>query len=89
MTREDIEKLNASGCAYTASIVDHPGHYNQYPLEVIDIIRRVLGPDGFKAYCLGNILKYRLRAGFKGDVTEDIKKADKYLDFINMENKSE
>ncbi len=61
--------------------VNRPGHYNQYPIEVIDIIRLVLGPEGFKAYCLGNEIKYRLRAGFKGDVTEDIGKAMRYFAF--------
>jgi len=65
--------------------VDHPEHYNQYPMEVIDIIRRVLGPEGFKAYCLGNEIKYRMRAGFKKDQAEDIAKAMKYKQFREAE----
>jgi hypothetical protein len=32
----------------------------------------------FKGYCLGNILKYRLRAGKKGDARECLKKSEKY-----------
>jgi hypothetical protein len=35
----------------------------------------------FEAYCFGNELKYRLRAGFKGDTLEDIEKALKYKNF--------
>lgn len=61
--------------------VQHPQHYKQYPVEVIDIIRHVLGPEGFTAYCIGNELKYRLRAGYKGDAAQDIAKAMKYYEF--------
>lgn len=39
------------------------------------------GPDAYKAYCLGNELKYRLRAGFKGEIGEEIGKAMKYIEF--------
>ena len=61
--------------------VHHPSHYKQFGVEVIDIIRHVLGPDGFRAYCIGNELKYRLRAGDKGDAAQDIAKAMKYREF--------
>ncbi len=66
--------------------VNHPDHYAlHYPLEVKDMIEIILinayGPDAYKAYCLGNELKYRLRAGFKGDVSEEIGKAMKYMEF--------
>lgn len=61
--------------------VHHPPHYTAYPVEVIDMIKLVLGPDGFKAYCLGNEVKYRMRAGLKGDADEDIAKAMKYKEF--------
>lgn len=56
----------------------NPAHYRRLPKDVIDIIRDTLGDDGFASYCLGNALKYRLRAGEKGDATEDIKKAQWY-----------
>ena len=36
--------------------VKHPDHYKEYPKETIDIIRFVLGEEGFKAYCIGNEL---------------------------------
>ena len=63
--------------------VDKPSHYtDQYPLEAIEIIRKVLTPDEFRGYCFGNMLKYKLRAGAKGDPLEDIKKAFKYREFM-------
>lgn len=65
-------------------VVKHPSHYTAYPVEVIDIIKATLGDDGFKAYCLGNEIKYRMRAGLKGDnAEEDIAKAMQYMEFRN------
>lgn len=60
--------------------VNSPHHYRQFDKEVKDIIRFVLGDDGYKAYCQGNEIKYRLRAGFKSDPIEDMDKALKYND---------
>jgi len=66
-------------------LVNHPSHYRQAPVETIRIIELVLteafGETGYQAYCFGNELKYRLRAGFKGPADEDIGKALKYQDF--------
>ena len=61
--------------------VNHPEHYNLPGLgiEAIDVIRSALGPDGFANYCQGNVIKYVIRAGKKGDKAEDLRKAEKYL----------
>ncbi len=66
--------------------VNHPVHYTEFPLEVIDIIEIVLikayGEKAFEAYCFGNEIKYRMRAGLKGEsADEDIRKANKYKEF--------
>lgn len=61
--------------------VNHPAHYTAYPVEVIDMVRLILGEEGFQAYCLGNEIKYRMRAGLKGDAAEDLAKAMKYKEF--------
>jgi hypothetical protein len=64
--------------------VVRPSHYNteRYrheacgePIEVIDITRR-------HDFCAGNALKYIMRAGFKGDELEDLRKARRYLDYL-------
>lgn len=62
--------------------VHHPKHYETYikGLETIDIIYAALGPDLFKGYCRGNVLKYLLRADQKNGV-EDLEKAAVYLDW--------
>lgn len=62
--------------------VSHPLHYTAFPVEVIEIIKAALGPAGFEAYCFGNEIKYRMRAGLKGDnAQEDISKAMAYKRF--------
>lgn len=64
--------------------VNHPKHYKIAPeVEAIDIIRASLTPEQFKGYLLGNFLKYRLRAGDKGDLNQDIQKSNWYKRELN------
>lgn len=62
--------------------VNSPKHYRLPGLNIesIDIIRAILGKY-FKWFCLGNIIKYILRAEKKNGL-EDYKKARKYLDWL-------
>lgn len=60
--------------------VNHPDHYNSGYCETIYEIRDILGPEGFKAFCLGNWIKYNARAQYKSG-EEDRKKADVYLEW--------
>ncbi len=55
--------------------VDHPDHYNSNPsgVECIDVVEHM----GFN---VGNAVKYLWRAGSKGDVVEDLKKARWYVE---------
>lgn len=56
--------------------VNHPAHYGgaDNPYEAILVIEAWgLG------FCLGNCVKYLCRAGKKGDVLEDLRKAAWYL----------
>lgn len=55
--------------------VNHPAHYTNGGIEVIDAIEAwELG------YHLGNVVKYVARAKHKGRFLEDLKKARWYLD---------
>lgn len=53
--------------------VNHPAHYTQWPVEVIDLTER-------ETFLIGNIVKYALRAGVKDAATygEDMAKARWY-----------
>jgi hypothetical protein len=67
--------------------VNKPSHYQlDCGVESIEIIKRVLGLRGFVAFCLGNVLKYLIRAQKKNG-KEDYKKAAKYLEWV-IENES-
>ena len=56
------------------SKVDHPRHYNEGKIEVIDIIE-----DWDLGFHDGNVIKYVLRAKFKGNEIQDLEKAVWYL----------
>ena len=55
--------------------VSHPAHYAQYPHEVIELTEHL-------GFCLGNAVKYILRAPFKGNELQDLKKARWYIERI-------
>ncbi len=53
--------------------VNHPDHYNAHPVcEAIDICEHL-------PFSLGNAVKYLWRAGMKGHLIEDLRKAAWYL----------
>lgn len=62
--------------------VAKPSHYMLFDdIEAIEVIARSMTREQFKGYCLGNILKYRLRAGKKSELAyleKDMAKANFY-----------
>lgn len=64
-------------------MVDHPAHYGgaDDPYEVIKVLEAWLTPEQMQGFCIGNTIKYVARAGKKGDLGEDLKKARWYLDY--------
>lgn len=64
--------------------VNHPDHYTAGGIEVIDVLKAKLTPEQFTGFCLGNAIKYTLRAGHKGIAAEDtdLAKARWYLNRI-------
>tara|TARA_R100001244_G_scaffold121876_3_gene91537 strand:+ start:245 stop:550 length:306 start_codon:yes stop_codon:yes gene_type:complete len=72
-----------SGIAEEA--VDHPDHYNQGNMEVIDAIEGLGYGEGF---CVGSIIKYVTRYKHKNGI-EDLKKALWYVNYlIELETKN-
>ena len=69
--------------------VNHPSHYQLLNnVEVIDVIKSILGKEGFISYCHGNIIKYILRANKKNGI-QDMKKAKVYLEWLIKESEGE
>lgn len=69
------------------SDVTHPNHYMLFDnMEAIEVIARSMTVEQFKGYVLGNILKYRLRAGKKTELAtmeKDLKKAAFYQELFD------
>lgn len=63
-----------SGIQAAVDSVNHPPHYNRFPVEVIEITEQL-------PFNQGNVVKYVARAGFKAgvDELEDLNKAAWYL----------
>lgn len=65
------------------NMVTNPKHYEFFEgVEAITIIARSMTEKQFAGYCMGNALKYRLRAGKKFNTEEDLKKADYYKELF-------
>lgn len=79
ITLEDYARMEAEHEAITS-----PAHYKVCEgLDVVDMIRAVLTPEQFSGYCLGNVIKYRMRAGKKTmSPMEDLGKAHVYEQWL-------
>lgn len=64
--------------------ISNPKHYKLDGLDIesVDVVKAVLGEEGFINFCLGNILKYAIRAKKKGQFDSDIGKIKTYCEFI-------
>lgn len=90
----DLESTNSTGAGDSpaddargpqiSDPVNSPAHYKQYPVEVIEITEQL-------NFLLGNVVKYVLRADYKGKPLEDLRKAEWYLrrEIRNREMRSE
>jgi Protein of unknwon function (DUF3310) len=68
------EELEGRIAALESDPVNHPSHYTSHPsgVEVIQITEHM-------NFCLGNAIKYILRADHKGNQIQDLKKAVWYI----------
>lgn len=74
---------NHGKAADPVDMVRSPKHYQILDgVEAIDVIASSMTLEGWHGYCLGNIIKYRLRSGNKGSQEQDIDKADFYAELF-------
>lgn len=76
MVEENQEKENYEH-------VDHPPHYNNYSMEVVEMMRKIYGDEKVAIWCELNSFKYRMRMGTKPDqsIERDLGKEDWYLKY--------
>lgn len=60
--------------------VNHPSHYTQYPVEVIELTRHM-------TFNRGNAVKYVARAGYKGGPEKELEDIDKAIWYLIDERK--
>ena len=58
--------------------VNHPSHYTQYPVEVIELTRHM-------SFNRGNAVKYVARAGYKGGPEKELEDIDKAIWYLKDE----
>ena len=59
-------------------VVNNPQHYTVGGYEALDVIKAKLTPEEYRGYCKGNVLKYLMRANYKGSHDTDCDKAEYY-----------
>lgn len=68
--------------------VRKPSHYQVFGgVESIEIIARSMTVSEFRGFCMGNVLKYRLRAGKKSELAtmeKDLNKAAFYQELFDL-----
>ncbi|ACD75675.1 gp1.7 [Salmonella phage phiSG-JL2] len=88
LPKDDVKTPNVEAPkSEVKSDVTHPNHYMLFDnVEAIEVIARSMTVEAFRGYCLGNILKYRLRAGKKSELAtmeKDLNKAAFYQELFD------
>lgn len=73
----------------TDDVVNKASHYNAGGIECIEGIKAALGPDGFRAWLRGTIIKYAWRMEHKGSRGLDAAKLAYYSRRLEQETKSD
>ena len=73
------KEINNKGEQY--EFVNHPSHYNEWSMEVIDMMEKIYGTKNTSLWCEMTAYKYAMRMGFKptDDIQQDIDKRNWYL----------
>jgi len=82
---QDFIKCNKANDSINCDndLVNQPSHYQVNSKECIVEMLILFGTKDFIKYCTINAWKYRYRAGNKGDADQDLKKADRYIEYAS------
>lgn len=80
--KEDVAKSDERD-----GTLDRQNHYKNAARQPIEFMQELMTPEAFDGFLLGNILKYRLRAGFKDDANKDLEKAAQYAYWRELSHK--
>lgn len=88
---ESVRKAQGKNDNKKYEMVNHPQHYNNYDVEVVDMMERIWGTKATIEWCKMTAYKYRMRMGtkpaeddtkeaMKAKLMEDFEKEQWYLD---------
>lgn len=66
-------------------LVNHPDHYKQGHIETLALMKAVMSREAYLGFLQGNMIKYTIRAPFKGSKEIDYDKAKFYKDEYDKE----
>lgn len=72
-----------------SDVVEKPDHYMVGGFEALDVVRAKLTPEEYRGFLKGNVLKYIMRANYKGHHDVDCAKAEFYSKELNRAIKEE
>ena len=66
-------------------MVNHPSHYNRYPVEAVEMARRIWGDEAMYTAAQITAFFYRMRLGLKPEnsVEQDINKEEFWLNYAD------
>ena len=67
-------------------MVNHPSHYNRYPIEAVEMARKIWGDEAMYTAAQITAFFYRMRLGLKPEnsVEQDLNKEDFWLNYAKM-----
>ncbi len=77
----DIKHNDTSDLKFNKSnIFDHPKYYNKYSIEAVDMATKIWGKDAMRQCAEITAFFYRMRAGYKDNIVNDLNKEKWWLD---------
>lgn len=93
-TDETVKVEGKDGCIYwipcyvlvkaEVGTANTQEHYKKAAMQPIEVMQTLLSPEQFEGFLLGNVIKYRMRARFKGQEVSDHEKAKQYAYWYSL-----
>lgn len=62
-------------------------HYQESAAQPLQIMQAIMTYEQFEGFLMGNIIKYRMRAKYKGKYDEDMRKSNQYAYWLDLARK--
>lgn len=59
-------------------------HYQESAMQPLQVCQALMTHEQFEGFLIGNIIKYRMRAKYKGKYEEDLQKANQYQYWLRL-----